>query len=62
MSLLVGKIEILNTKLETIIGLLSSVGEKKQEPIKKKAKKSKGPAVKPTKSLKSAKKKTKAKK
>jgi len=40
-SQLVEKIEILNTKLETIINLLSSAGEKKSELVEDKMKKSK---------------------
>ena len=38
---LIEKIEILNTKLDKIIKLLSSVGEKKSELVKSKAKKNK---------------------
>lgn len=41
LSQLVEKIEILNTKLDVIIDLLSSAGEKKPEPVEKEAKKSK---------------------
>lgn len=40
-SQLVEKIEILNTRLDTIIGLLSSAGEKKAKPVENKTKKSK---------------------
>jgi len=40
-SQLIEKIEILNTKLETIINLLSSAGEKKSELVEGKTKKSK---------------------
>jgi CxxC-x17-CxxC domain-containing protein len=40
-SQLVEKIEILNTRLDTIIGLLSSAGEKKLMPVESKTKKSK---------------------
>jgi len=40
-SQLIEKIEILNTKLETIINLLSSAGEKKSELVEDKTKKSK---------------------
>ncbi|HUU40449.1 MAG TPA: CxxC-x17-CxxC domain-containing protein, partial [Desulfatiglandales bacterium] len=40
-SQLIEKIEILNTKLETIINLLSSAGEKKSELAEDKTKKSK---------------------
>ena len=40
-SLLVEKIEILNTKLDKIINLLSSAGEKKLKSVENKAKKSK---------------------
>ena len=41
LSQLVEKIGILNTKLDAIIGLLSSVGEKKAKPTKDKTPKSK---------------------
>jgi len=40
-SQLIEKIEILNTRLNTIIDLLSSVGEKKPKPVENKTKKSK---------------------
>ena len=40
-SQLVEKIEILNTKLDTIINLLSSAGEKKSKSVENKTKKSK---------------------
>jgi len=40
-SQLIEKIEILNTKLETIINLLSSIGQKKSELVEDKTKKSK---------------------
>ena len=44
-SQLTEKIEILNTKLDTIIDLLSSTGKKKSEPAKSKTEKNKKPRV-----------------
>ncbi len=47
-SQLVEKIEILNTRLDTIIGLLSSAGEKKPKLVENKTKKSKKSTIKKT--------------
>lgn len=48
LSQLVGGIETLNTKLDTIIGLLSPAGEKKQEPVESKPKTATKPTAKKT--------------
>jgi CxxC-x17-CxxC domain-containing protein len=47
-SQLVEKIKILNTKLDTIINLLSSAGEKKSKPVERKTRKRKKPTTKLT--------------
>ena len=51
-SQLIEKIEVLNTKLETIINLLSSAGEKKSDSVKSGAKKNKKTKNKKTKKVK----------